>query len=99
MAPKRHPYSQLSDSAKYYRNHPEAREKKKQTDKKINSRPEQKEKRRELSRKNREHDKKYGKDSRRGKDLSHTSAGLKYKESSTNRGSKKDTQGDKNARG
>jgi len=99
MAPKRQPYNQLCDSAKYYRDHPEAREKKKQTDKKINSRPEQKEKRRELSRKNREHDKKYGKSSRKGKDLSHTSSGLKYKKSSTNRGSKKDSPGDKRARG
>lgn len=99
MAPKKHPYNQLCDSAKYYRDHPQARKKKKETDKKINSRPGQKAKRRELAKNNREHDKKYGKTSREGKDLSHTSSGLKYKKSSTNRGSKTDTPGDKKARG
>lgn len=86
-------------STKYYREHPEARRKKAETDKKINSRPEQKAKRRELGRENYEHDKKYGKGSREGKDLSHTSSGLRYKPSSINRGSKSDTKGDKKARG
>lgn len=99
MAPKKQPYNQLCDSAKYYRDHPEAREKKKKTDNKVNSRAEQKAKRRELAKKNREHDKKYGKSSRKGKDLSHTSSGLKYKKSSTNRGSKSDSPGDQKARG
>lgn len=41
-------YSELSKTAKYYRNNPEARKKKAQTDKKINSRADQKRKRREL---------------------------------------------------
>lgn len=89
----------VSRSAKYYQTHPKARQKKYATDKKINARPEQKAKRRELGEKNYEHDKKYGKSSRNGKDLSHTSSGLKYKPSSTNRGSKSDTKGDRNARG
>lgn len=99
MAPKKLPYNQLSDSAKYYRDHPKARKKKKQTDKKINSRPGQKAKRRELASENRKHDQKYGKKARQGKDLSHTPSGLKYKNSSANRGSKSDSPGDKNARG
>lgn len=86
-------------STNYYRTHPEARKKKAKTDKKINARPEQKAKRRELARKNYQHDKKYGKASRRGKDLSHTKNGLRYKSVSANRGSKSDTKGDSNARG
>lgn len=89
----------VSRSAKYYQTHPEARKKKAATDKKINARPEQKAKRSELGSKNYAHDKKYGKSSRNGKDLSHTKSGLKYKSVSTNRGSKSDSKGDKNARG
>lgn len=88
-----------SRSAKYYREHPKSRKKKAATDKAVNSRPEQKKKRRELEKANREHDKKYGKGSRKGKDLSHTKAGLKYKTVAKNRGSKTDTKGDRNARG
>ena len=56
-------------------------------------------KRVELITKNREHDKKYGKASRSGKDLSHTSSGLVYKKRSVNRGSKSDMPGDRRARG
>lgn len=89
----------VSRSAKYYQTHPEARKKKAATDKKINARPEQKTKRSELGSKNYAHDKKYGKSSRQGKDLSHTSSGLRYKSSSANRGNKGDTKGDRNARG
>lgn len=88
-----------SRSAEYYRTHPKAREKKKEYDSKFEKKPEQVKKRVELKKKNREHDEKYGKASRNGKDLSHTSRGLVYKKSSVNRGSKSDTAGDKRARG
>jgi len=84
-------------SAKYYRDNPTARKKKAATDKKVNARSEQKSKRRELGRKNYAADKKGV--NRSGKDLSHTSNGTIYKDSSKNRGSSKDTQGDKRARG
>lgn len=50
MAPKKKPYSKLSKTAKFYRDNPSARKKKKKTDTKINSRPEQKKKRRESGR-------------------------------------------------
>lgn len=89
----------VSRTTKYYRTHPTARAKKKAYDKEFNKKPEQREKRVELITKNREHDKKYGKASRSGKDLSHTSKGLVYKKSSVNRGSKSDTAGDRRARG
>lgn len=88
-----------SKSAEYYRTHPKAREKKKKYDTEFNKKPEQKKKRAELKRENEQHDKKYGKASRKGKDLSHTSNGLVYKSVSANRGSKSDTAGDRRARG
>lgn len=88
-----------SRTAEYYRTHPKAREKKKEYDKEFNKKPEQREKRSELVQHNREHDKKYGKSSRNGKDASHTSHGIVYKSSSANRGSKSDTAGDRRARG
>lgn len=87
------------NSTEYYKRHPEARKKKAATDKKINARPEQKKKRRELGKANYDHDKKYGKGGRVGKDLSHTGKGLKYKSIKANRGSKNDTAGDRRARG
>lgn len=86
-------------STNYYRTHPEARKKKAKLNKKINARPEQKARRRELGRKNYAHDKKYGKASRRGKDLAHVNGKLVYKSSKANRGSKSDSPGDKRARG
>lgn len=89
----------LSKSAQYYRTHPEARERKKKYDSKFEKSPSQMAKRRELARKNAEHDKKYGADSRKGKDLSHTKNGLRYKPASMNRGSKSDMPGDRRARG
>lgn len=89
----------MGKSTEYYRTHPKAREKKKEYDTKFNQKKEQVEKRVELKRENREHDKEHGKASRKGKDLSHTSHGLVYKKSSTNRGSKSDTSGDRRARG
>ncbi len=69
-------------SAKYYRDNPEARAKKAQTDKKVNSRPEQKEKRAELVKVRREKGV-YGKG---GKDMSHTKDGrIVAENASTNR--------------
>ena len=88
-----------SDSTKYYHEHPEARKKKAEYDAEFNKKPSQVKKRTELNKANREHDEKYGKSSRAGKDLSHTSNGLVYKDSSKNRGSKSDAPGDKRARG
>lgn len=89
----------VSKTAQYYRTHPKARAKKLAYDPKFNRKPEQVKKRTELAKANREHDAKYGKASRKGKDLSHTSKGLVYKKSSVNRGSKSDTAGDRRARG
>ena len=89
----------VSKSAEYYRTHPKAREKKKKYDSEFEKKPEQVKKRVELKRENREHDEKYGKASRNGKDLSHTSHGLVYKLKSVNRGSKSDSAGDRRARG
>ena len=89
----------VSRTAKYYHTHPEARKKKAEYDKEFNKKPEQRKKRSELTQINREHDKKYGKESRRGKDASHTKNGIVYKKSSVNRGSKSDTAGDRRARG
>jgi FKBP-type peptidyl-prolyl cis-trans isomerase len=89
----------VGKTAQYYRTHPKAREKKKEYDTEFNKKPSQVAKRTELAKKNREHDKKYGKASRQGKDLSHTSRGLVYKSVAANRGSKSDTAGDRRARG
>ena len=89
----------VSRTAKFYHTHPEARKKKAEYDKEFNKKPEQRKKRSELTQINREHDKKYGKESRRGKDASHTKNGIVYKKSSVNRGSKSDTAGDRRARG
>ena len=86
----------VCESAEYYRKNKNAREKKKAYDTKLNSSEQQRAKRRELSKKNYAADKK-GVD-RTGKDLSHTKSGTRYKDSSKNRGSKKDTAGDRRAR-
>lgn len=89
----------VSKSAKYYQEHPLARKRKAMYDTKFESSPSQKAKRRELARHNAEHDKKYGAASRKGKDASHTSSGIRYKPTSVNRGSKSDMPGDRRARG
>ena len=89
----------VSESAKYYHAHPEARERKKRYDSKFESSPSQKKKRRELVKFNAAHDKKYGAASRKGMDASHTKSGIRYKPSSVNRGSKTDMAGDRRARG
>lgn len=88
-----------SSSAEYYRTHPKARERKKRYDTRFESSPAQKAKRMELAKHNAVHDKKYGAASRKGMDASHTKAGIRYKPSSVNRGSKTDMAGDRRARG
>jgi hypothetical protein len=95
MAGAKKPYNELSRSAKYYRDNPDARKKKAQTDKKVNARPEQRKKRSELTTERR----KRGIAGKGGGDLSHTSKGLVRKSVSANRGSKSDSAGDRRARG
>lgn len=97
MAPPRMAKSKLSKSAKYYRENPKARAKKKKTDTKINKRPEQRKKRSELKTARNKLKRKWV--NVKGKDLSHTKNGLKLKKSSTNRWSRWDTAGDRRARG
>ena len=97
MAPPKMAKSKLKRSAKYYRENPEAREKKKKTDTKINKRPSQKKKQSELK-KARAKYKKRGV-SLKGKDVSHTKNWLRLKDSSKNRGSKTDAPWDRKARG
>jgi hypothetical protein len=82
MAPPKKKYSELSDSAKYFRDNPKARKKKDAISKEVNARPEQRKKRSELTTKNRQADKK-GVD-RDGKDYDHAVG--KYVKSKTNRG-------------
>ena len=85
----------LSKSAQYYRDNPQARKKKAQTDKEINARPEQRAKRSELKQARRDR----GIDGKGGNDLSHEGGKLVNRNPSKNRGNKSNTQGDKNARG
>lgn len=89
----------VSESAKYYQTHPEAMARKASYDTLFESSPSQKAKRRELARHNFAHDKKYGSDSRKGKDASYTKSGIRYKPSSVNSGSKTDMAGDRRERG
>lgn len=86
-------------TTRYYKTHPRARKKKAAYDKKFGRKPEQRKKRAELVKHNREHDKKYGKATRAGKDASHTKRGIVYKKSSVNRGSNSDMAGDRRSRG
>lgn len=89
----------VSESARYYQNHPAARARKASYDTRFESSPAQKAKRRELAKHNAVHDKKYGAASRKGMDASHTRSGIRYKPLSVNRGSKTDMAGDRRARG
>ena len=87
MAPRK--VNKPRKSAKYYRENKDAREKKKQTDKKVNDRPVQRAKRAELARERR----KRGMMGKGGKDLSHTKDGRLVKENASsnrarNRGKK-----------
>jgi len=95
MASPKKNYDELSDSAKYYRNNPIARAQKAETDKEVNARPDQRKKRSQLVKERRKRGI-YGKG---GADLAHTTRGLIRKSMKKNRGSKSDTNGDKNARG
>lgn len=80
------------------RNMSEAARKRKQAyDKKFSAKPEQVKKRMESNNARRKA-KANGKDIE-GKDASHTKNGIVFKPISVNRGSKSDSQGDKNARG
>jgi hypothetical protein len=87
----------LGRTAKYYRDHPEARKKKNAYQKKYNKRPEQIKKRAELVKLNRKMGT-YGNGDK--KDVSHKSNGkVSLRAQSKNRGDKDDTKGDKRARG
>jgi hypothetical protein len=81
MAPSRS--SKPKSSAQYYRDNPEAREKKAAYDTEFNKKPDQRAKRAELSAERR----KRGIDGKGGDDLSHTKDGRLVRENpSTNRG-------------
>lgn len=95
MAGKKQPKKSLSKSAKYYRDHPEARKKKQAYDAKLNRRPEQRKKRSQLVAERRKRGI-YGKG---GKDVSHEKGGTRLRSVKSNRGNSKNTKGDRNARG
>lgn len=87
----------LSRTAKYYRDNPEARKKRNEYQKKYNKRTSQKKKRVELNRLNRLFGT-YGNGD--GLDVSHKDGRKpKLEKQSKNRGSKKNTAGDRRARG
>ena len=87
----------LSKSAKYYRDNPEARKKKKEYDTKFNKKKEQRKKRSELNKYNRKKGT-YGNGD--GKDAAHKNGKISgFKSEKANRGSKSDSAGDKRARG
>ena len=86
----------MKKTAKYYKENPEAYEKKLAYQKKYNEKPEQRKKRSELVKINRDKNT-YGNGD--GLDASHTKNGIKMKKASVNRGSKTDMPGDKKTRG
>jgi hypothetical protein len=86
----------MKKTAKYYKENPEAYEKKLAYQKKYNEKPEQRKKRSELVKINRDKGT-YGNGD--GLDASHTKKGIKMKKASVNRGSKTDMPGDKKTRG
>jgi hypothetical protein len=69
MAPRK--AANPKKTAQYYRDNPEAREKKSETDKEFNKKPEQRKKRTELKQERRDR----GVDGKGGKDMSHTKDG------------------------
>lgn len=90
--PKKKKFSELSDSAKFYRRNKKSRDKKKKTDKKVNSRPEQKRKRAQLVKERRKR-KIYGKFD--GRDLAHKKDGtVRLQSAKKNRGDCKTSKGD-----
>lgn len=86
----------MKKTAKFYKSHPEAREVKRKYDSEFQKRPAQVKKRTEANRANRKAGT-YGNGD--GLDASHTSKGIVMKKQSINRGSKKDSAGDRRARG
>ena len=97
MAPQKLPRSKLGKTAKFYRDNPWARAKKKVTDTKINKRKDQRKKRSELVTKRRALKKKWV--NINWKDIAHTKNGTRLKSIKANRWNKSDTSGDKKARG
>lgn len=86
----------MGKTKEYYDKNPAAKAKKDAYNKEFNKKPAQRKKRSELVKANRDKGT-YGNGD--GKDVSHTSKGLVLKKASVNRGSKKDSPGDKRARG
>ena len=98
MAPKRKPKSQLSRTAKFYRDNPRAVKKKDAKSKEVNKRPDQRKKRTSLSTKRRQLKRKGV--NLKGKDLAHQKDGsVRLQDSSKNRGNGKTTKGDRKSRG
>lgn len=89
----------MKRTAKYYRDNPGAKAKKKAYDSKYQKSPEQVKKRVERNRNRREALKDGRVKKGDGKDISHTKNGLRVKPKSQNRGSRKDMPGDRRARG
>ena len=85
-----------SKSAKFYQENPAARKKKDAYNTEFNKKPSQRKKRSELVSERRKRGI-YGKFD--GKDLAHTSTGLRLKSAKKNRGSNNDMPGDRRARG
>ena len=89
----------MKETAKYYKNNPKAKAKKDEYQKEYNKKPEQVKKRVELNKVNRKSHKNGTSSVGDGKDKSHTKNGMVLKPQSVNRGSNKDSAGDKRARG
>jgi len=86
----------LGKTAKFYRDNPESKEKKKAYDTIKNRSKSSRLYRARLGKANRDSKSSVVGD---GKDMSHTSKGLRLKPKSKNRGSKSDSPGDRRARG
>lgn len=86
----------MKETAKYYKDNPKAKAKKDSYQKEYNKKPEQVKKRVELNKVNRDRGT-YGNGD--GLDMAHTKNGIVKKKASVNRGSNKDSAGDKRARG
>lgn len=86
----------MKETAKYYSENKKAKAKKDAYQKEYNKKPEQVKKRVELNKINRDRGT-YGNGD--GLDMAHTKNGIVKKKASVNRGSNKDSAGDKRARG
>lgn len=89
----------MKETAKYYSENKKAKAKKDAYQKEYNKKPEQVKKRVELNKANRKSHKNGTSSVGDGKDQSHTKNGMVLKPQSVNRGSNKDSAGDKRARG